>query len=156
MIGSQGSGQITRTVSTLRASAACPAAGAWDATPTAVTAAGAQALTLFFTYTRGAAGGAFDWQLMVSAYARAADAPAGAAEWVTEPLYSAGSVTAGADSQSLVQHEYQTYTVLTGDAEGFVFGPIGLGGTAERVRVRARESGAIGNPGTLQITGVLQ
>ena len=158
MIGSQqGTGKIqAATSSTVRASAALPAAGAWDAAPTVVTSSGAESLMLAFTYTRGAAGGAFDWQLQVSPYAVAADAPTGASEWLTELLYSAGAVAAGADSQSFAQHEYQTYTTLTGDAESFAFGPIELGGAIERVRVRARESGVVGSPGTLVIAGALR
>ena len=40
-------------------------------------------------------------------------------------------------------------------AEDFVFGPIALDGV-ERIRIRARESGVVGSPGTLQITGEVQ
>ena len=139
----------------LRASAALGAAGAWDAAPTEFFSSGAERLTLSFTYTRGAAGGAFDWELEVSIYAVVGNVPAGASEWVTESVYSAGAVAAGADTQSLVQREYQTYTSQGAAAEDFVFGPIELHGTIERIRIRARESGATGTPGTLQITGEL-
>ena len=140
---------------TLRASAALAAAGAWDAAPTESSSAFADNLTLSFTYTRGAAGGAFDWQLEVSLYAIAANAPTNAAEWVTESIYAAGGVVAGADTQSLVQREYQTYTSQGAAAEDFVFGPIEINGTIERIRVRARESGVVGTPGTLSIVGQL-
>ena len=138
---------------TLRASAALPAAGAWDATPTASFSSGAHNLTLYFTYTDAAQGaGAFDWQLEVSAYSAVALAPTGAAEWVTESVYASGGVVAGADTTSLVQRELQSYTSQGAAAEDFVFGPIELNVTIERVRVRARESGVVGTPGTLQIT----
>ncbi len=142
---------------TLRAAAALPAAGAWDAAPTESFSSGAHNLTLSFTYTRGAAGGAFDWQLEVSIYAVVGNVPAGAAEWVTEPLYAAGAVVQGADTQSLVQREYQTYGSQGAAAEDFVYGPIALSGTIERVRVRARESadGVVGTPGTLSIVAEL-
>ena len=142
----------------LRASAALPAAGAFDAAPTASFSTGAESLTLSFTYTRGAAGGGFDWQIEVSLYSVAANAPTGAAEWVTEPLYAAGAVAEGADSQSRVQREYQTYGSQGAAAEDFIFGPIELGTAVERVRVRARESadGVVGSPGTLSIVGVLR
>lgn len=137
-----------------RASAALPAAGAWDATPTAMPCPYFENVTLSFTYTHGAAGGAFDWQIETSPYSVAANAPAGASEWVTESIYAAGAVAAGADTTSLVQRELQSYTSQGAAAEDFSFGPIDLGGTVERIRVRARESGAVGTPGTLQIEAV--
>ena len=139
----------------LRASAALGAAGAWDAAPTESFTSGAEHVTLSFTYTRGAAGGAVDYQIEYSIYAVAANVPTGASEWVTEPIYAAGAVVAGADTQSNVQREYQTYTSQGAAAEDFVFGPLALHGTIERIRVRARESGVVGTPGTLQITAEL-
>lgn len=140
----------------LRASAALPAAGAFDAAPTASFSTGAESLTLAFTYTRGAANGAFDWQIEVSMYSVAANVPTDASEWVTEAIYSAGAVAAGADSQGFAQREYQSYASQGAAAEDFIFGPIELGTAVERVRVRARESGVIGTPGTLSIVGVLR
>ena len=138
-----------------RATAALGAASAWDATPTEFFVSGARSLTLAFTYTRGAAGGAFDYQIEVSIYAVAGNAPAGAAEWITESIYAAGAVAGGADTQSRVQREYQTYASQGAAAEDAVYGPIALNGTIERVRVRARESGVVGPPGTLQVSGEL-
>ena len=136
----------------LRASAALAAAGAWDAAPTVSFSAQVRNLTLAFTYTRGAAGGAFDWQLEVSPYSVTARVPAGASEWITESVYASGGLVAGADTTSLVQRELQSYTSQGAAAEDFPFGPIELSGTIERVRVRARESGVVGTPGILQIT----
>jgi hypothetical protein len=141
----------------LRASAALAAAGAWDAAPTASFSSGARRLTLSFTYTRGGAAGAFDWQIEISPYSVAALAPAGAAEWITgDAIYAAGAVAAGADTTSFVQRELQTYTATGAGAEDFAVGPIEFDGTIERIRVRARESGNVALPSTLQITGVLQ
>jgi hypothetical protein len=111
-------------------------------------------LTLSFTYTQGAQAGAFDFQIETSPYSIAANAPVGASEWVTESIYAAGAVAAGVDTTSLVQRELQSYTSQGAPAEDFSFGPIELRGTIERIRVRARESGAVGNPGTLQIEAV--
>jgi len=136
----------------LRASAALAAAGAWDATPTESFSSGAHNLTLSFTYTRSAVGGAFDWQLQISIYAVAANVPTGADEWVTEAVYAAGAVAAGADTTSRVQRELQTYQATAAATESFPIGPIELNGTVERIRVRAKESGVVGTPGTLQIT----
>ena len=135
---------------TMRASAALPAAGAWDAAPTEQSVAGGSKVLLTFTYTRGAAGGAFDWQLQGSPYAVAANVPALSGEWGDEALYAAGPVVAGADTQSLVQAEYQTFTSQGAAAEVFVYGPIELDGL-ERVRVPCRESGVPATPGTLVV-----
>jgi hypothetical protein len=139
----------------LRASAALAAAGAWDAAPTETPCAFVDNITLNFTYTRGAVGGAFDWQVETSPYAVAANVPAGASEWVTQSIYAGGLVAAGADTTSLVQRELQSYGSQGAAAEDFSYGPIALEGTVERIRVRARESGVVGTPGTLQITAVM-
>lgn len=136
----------------LRVDAILPAAPAWDATPIESSASGAHNLTLNFTYIRGAAGGAFDWQLQISIYAVAANVPTGADEWVTQSIYAPGVVAAGADTGSRVQREFNTYQAVGATAESFPIGPIELSGTVERIRVRARESGVVGDPGTLQIT----
>lgn len=135
----------------MRVSAALAAAGAWDAVPIEQNVAGGSSTLLSFTYTRGGVGGAFDYQLQLSPYSIAGNVPAGADEWVEEALYAAGPVVAGADSQSLVQVEYETFTSQGAAAESFAFGPVELGGV-ERLRIRARESGAVGTPGTLQVT----
>jgi hypothetical protein len=111
-------------------------------------------MSLHFTYTRGAAGGAFDWQLEVSHYSVVGIVPAGASEWVTMSLYAAGVVAAGGDTTSLIQRELISYEATGAGAEDFVF-VVALDGLIERVRIRARESGAVGTPGTLQITAVL-
>lgn len=140
----------------MRASAVLPAAGAWDATPTEQNIFGAQGLTLSFTYTRGAAGGAFDYQLELSPYSIAALVPAGANEWVTESIYAAGAVALGTDTQSREQREYQTYGSVGAGAEGFQL-DFELQAPYERVRIPTRESadGIPANPGTLQITMVV-
>lgn len=133
-----------------RAAAALPAAGAWDAAPVEMYCCYAQRVTLYFTYTRGGAGGAFDFQVQVSPYSLDTLAPAGAQAWMVMSLYDSGGVAAGVDSQSRAQREYITYQATGAAAEAFVYGPIEMA-HVERLRVRARESGAVGAPGTLQI-----
>lgn len=138
----------------MRATAALPAAGAWDATPTEQNVAGAGYIMLYFTYQEGdqAGVGAFDWQLQASAYSVAANAPAGALEWTDESMQAVGGVAAGLDTQSRVQAEYQTFAPTSANQEGFIYGPIHLAHDVERVRIPARESGVAGNPGVLQIS----
>jgi hypothetical protein len=140
----------------MRATGALGAAGAWDAAPTEQSIFGAQGLTLSFTYTRAAAGGAFDYQIELSPYGVVGDVPGGAAEWVTEALYQAGGVALGADAQSREQREYQTYGSTSAAAEDYQL-DFELQAPYERIRVRARESadGVQANPGTLQITMVV-
>jgi len=136
-----------------RASAILLPAGAWDVTPTVMACPYFDNLTLGFTYTRGGAAGAFDFQLEYSLYSAVANVPAGAQEWVTMGLYAPGAVAAGADTTSLLQRELITYTATGAGAEDFPY-PVALNGTVERVRVRARESGNAGAPGTLQVEAV--
>ena len=136
----------------LRASAALTAA--WDAAPTESFSTNALEMSLHFTYTRGAAGGAFDWQLEISHYSANALVPTGASEWVTMSLYAPGPVAAGADSQSRVQREYISYVSQGAAAEDFTF-YVELNKVIERVRIPARESANEQDPGILQITAVL-
>lgn len=140
----------------MRATGALGAAGAWDAAPTEQSIFGAQGLTLSFTYTRAAAGGAFDYQIELSPYSVAALAPAGANEWVTESVYDAGAVAAGADTRSREQREYQTYGSQGAAAEDWQV-DFELQAPYERIRIRARESadGVQATPGTLQVTMVV-
>jgi hypothetical protein len=137
----------------MRANAALPAQGNWDTTATEQNIFGAQGLTLSFTYTRGAAGGAFDYQIELSPYSIGTLAPTGANEWVTEAVYSAGAVFTGADTQSQEQREYQTYGSQGAAAEDYQI-DFELQAPYERIRIPARESadGDQNNPGTLQIT----
>ena len=134
-----------------RASAALTAAGAWDAAPTEFFCSGAHTMRIQFTYTRGAAGGAFDFQIESSIYAVAANVPAGAGEWADPSVEAVGAIVAGADTQSLVQDGYDTFTSQGADAETFTYGPIQLNGTIERIRIPCRESGVVGTPGTLAV-----
>lgn len=146
-------GVLTQQIA--RVAAALPAAGAWTV-PTELVVAEADTLTIHFNYVRGAVGGAFDWQLQVSAYSIAALVPAGAAEWTAQALYDSGAVAANTDTQSRVQREYITYGGVDANGDGFVYGPIDLAARVERIRIRARESGVVGTPGTLQIEAVIQ
>lgn len=134
-----------------RASAALPAAGAWDAAPLELACPGFNSVLLTFTYTRGGAAGAFDFQILPSPYSVAANVSIGAQEWGAESIYAAGAVVAGGDTTSLVQRDLQSYTATAAAVESFTYGPVKLNGTVERIRIPARESGNVGAPGTLQI-----
>lgn len=138
-----------------RVSAALAGAGAWDAAPVEFAASGATRMTLHFNYTRGGVGGAFDFRIDVSAYSVAALVPAGGAEWVQGAGYALGVIAAGADTQGRSQRTHTTYQATGAAAESFIHGPLVLS-QFERVRIVARESGAAGTPGTLQIEALLE
>lgn len=139
----------------LRVSAVLELASAWDPTPVESFSTNAQFLNLVFTYTRGGAAGAFEWQVWTSPYTVAANVPAGAQEWSAPAIYASGAVVAGADTTSLLQREISSYTATGAPVETFYIAPIALRGVVSRIRIRARESGNAGAPGTLQITGVM-
>jgi len=137
---------------TVRASAVLLGAGAWDAAPTELFVSRGENAMLQITYTRGGAGGAVDLGIECSIYTVAATVPAGASEWGDATAYGVGVVAAGVDTASLTQDEVITFTSQGAAAESFMFGPLTLGGVVERIRIYCRESGAVGTPGTVQIT----
>lgn len=144
---------------TFRASAALPAAGAWDTDPLPeIAVAGYDWLELFISYTEGlqAADGSFEFRIEVSYSApndAAAITPANA--WFQQSIYGGGAMVAGTDVQSLLQRENILYTATGATREGFVYGPIRIVGGVNRMRISAREVGVVGTPGTLEIIGVL-
>jgi len=137
---------------TVRASAALAGAGAWDATPTEFSVAGYRWITLYISYTRGAAGGAVDFQIQTSPYS--VD-QVGVESWFEGTLLAPAVLAAGVDSQSRIQREYITYAATGAAIENPDYGPIEFGASVERMRIRCRESGVVGTPGTLHIVGVL-
>lgn len=138
---------------TIRAVAALPAAGAWDAAPLEVDCPYALSVAFFVQYERGAAGGAVDLQVEVSPYT--VDLTAPAISWFNAALYEPANVVAGVDAVSLIQREYVTYTAVGAGVETFVY-QIHVAGGIQRVRIAARESGAVGTPGECGITGIIK
>lgn len=125
-----------------RASAALPAAGAWT-TPSELYCPTFLHAALAFTYTRGDAGGKFEFKIEVST----AQAPT---VWHQFSLYDPGIVASGADTLSLQQRESVEYASTGAGAERFAY-QFDLNGLWEKIRVSARETGAVGTPGTLKI-----
>jgi hypothetical protein len=134
----------------VRALAALPGAGAWDAAPTEMFAVMADSVALYFSYTRGGAAGAFDFQIQVSPYSVAADVPAGIAEWYNMSVLNPGTLAAGTDIQGRFQAQYITYQAVGALQEAPIY-TVALAEGIQRTRVRARESGNVGAPGTLGI-----
>jgi len=124
------------------ASAVLPAAGAWT-TPTELYCPSFLYAALAFTYTRGGAGGKFEFKIEV---ARAATPTV----WQQIGLYAPGTVASGSDTMSLVQRESIEYGSTGAGAELFTY-PLELNGSWEKIRVSARETGAAGTPGTIKI-----
>ncbi|OGO65926.1 MAG: hypothetical protein A2029_01530 [Chloroflexi bacterium RBG_19FT_COMBO_47_9] len=135
-----------------RASAVLPAAGAWDAAPLEIAVPSKSRMTLYISYTRGAAGGAMDFQVVVSPYSATR---AGVQNWFMQSQYDSAALVAGADSQGRVQREYITYGSIGAAIENFVYGSVELDAGVERVRVQARESGVVATPGICHIVGIV-
>jgi hypothetical protein len=125
---------------TMRASAALPAAGAYDATPTVIECMGWTHMTLLCAYTRGAANGAVTFYLDFS-YGLAATT------YYRMTCYAPGAVAAGADTASLLQRETLTYTSQAADIEYFTY-DLEIPSNVKNIRLSARESGVAGTPGT--------
>lgn len=145
----------------MRAFAALPAAGAWDAAPTVVQCAGFWWVRFFFAYQRGvqAAAGSLDYYWQVSPWsAEHPDADAATAEWFDGTVYMAGALTPCQDVHSGIQNEFITYCSQSANAETFIGPPIHLAGCVERIRVYCRESAGGGgdqaNPGSAYVLGV--
>ncbi len=139
-------------VQPVRAAAALPAAGAWDATALEVNCENSEFIALYLEYTRGGAAGAVDWYLEVSPFAN--DQP-GITNWFQTALYAPGVLAAGADTQGRLQREFLTYQATGAALESFVYGSVRIAGAVERLRLIARESGNVAAPGTLKVTAVI-
>jgi hypothetical protein len=135
-----------------RASAVLLNSPNWDATPLEIACPSQGRLMLYFSYTRGEAAGGFDFQLQYSPYSAN---PAVVQSWFPESEFSAAVLAAGVDSQSRVQREYVTYQSQGAAIENFVYGPVDLGATVERVRLVARETGQQAVVGTLHVIGTI-
>ena len=139
---------------TFRADALLPAAGAWDANPTEVPVIAFDQLSLYLAYDEDAAvagNGVVDFYIEYSPYS--ADL-VGVENWFRMSLYAAGAMAAGTDITSNVQREIVSYDSVGATVETFGYGPLQLKQTVERIRIFARESGDVANPGTFQIIGV--
>jgi len=132
---------------TVRASAILLPAGAWDAA-TELYCTALSYVTFYMSYTRGGAAGAFDFTLEVSPYG--ADV-AGVQSWFQQGIIAGGAVAAGADTTSLTQREQASYTAVGAAIENYVYGPVELQGTVERLRMPCAETGNAGAPGTVHI-----
>ena len=130
--------------------AAVLGAGVWDVAPTEMYCMEKKYCTLYITYTRAAAGGTLGFRVEVSP--RAVD-DAVLQDWYQTAILAGGAVVGGADTTSLTQREDLEYGSTAAGAETFVYGPIELQGTVERLRVPCAEVGGVA-AGTCQITAV--
>ena len=134
---------LTEPQQTMRASAALPAAGAYDAAPLAIECMGWTHMTLLCTYTRGALGGAVTFYLDLS-YGPAPTV------YYRMTCYQAGALAVGADVASNVQRETLTYGSQGAAAERFAYDLI-IPSNIKNIRLAAAESGVVGTPGTFAV-----
>lgn len=131
----------------LRASAALPAAGAWDAAPTAIEVMGWTEIALLCAYTRGAAGGSVRFKVEFSYD----DAPT---VFYQTTLYQAGALAAGADVNSSLQREDFLYTSTAAAIERFAY-HLEIPSNVKTLRLTAREVGVTATPGTFAVNAML-
>ena len=131
----------------VRVAAVLGAQNVFDAAPLELYCMDFETVTLFFKYTRNAAGGAFAFRVDVSPDG------VGAGDWYRQTLYAAQAVATGVDSRSDFQREDIEYGSTGAGAELTVYGPIYLNGAIECIRVAAAETSATG-AGTLEIRAV--
>lgn len=127
-----------------RASAALPAAGAFDAAPAVMLASSFEKVTFFIKYKQGAAGGKVQAKIEVSPFSSGS-------VWYRLSAYSVGVITPGADLVSPLQDQVIEFDAVGANDEFVVYGPVSLGSAVHRVRVSAAESGVVGTPGTCEI-----
>jgi hypothetical protein len=141
--------QYDAPIVTLRADAALAAAGAWDSVVgnIQVPTGGRKFLLVGFQYGRGAAGGSFRHRL------RAIITEGGVDRDYQPPIVQAGVFAAGGDVNSNLQRE--DYLYATGAAADELYFLVYDVGRCSEVYVDAQEVGAVGNPGDLEILGVL-
>lgn len=137
----------------VRAYAALPGAGAWDATPLIINTVGIRYAALYISYLRGAVGGAADFYIETSPFT--ADLVAPLPSWFWGTIYAGGAVAANVDTQSRIQREYLTYGATGAVLENVAFGVVDLGLSTQRMRLTARESGAVGSPGNFGVTAIM-
>ena len=138
----------------VRAWAALPAAGAWDAAPEELPVQGFWWVRLYFTYQRGLEDvqGELAYYYELSPYAT--DALANNEAWFHGTIYAPGTQVPCAITHSWVQQEFMTYCATTNDAETFISPPIHLGGCVERFRLFCREDHNLPNPGSAEVIGL--
>lgn len=141
------------SLNTVRASAALEAAGAWD-TPIPRDCSGFGRVTINGSYTRGDAAGMLELEVSLSLYGVVGEVPAGDQEWV--PVFVAQTeAVVGADTNDVdLEPVIYQFTPQGAAAEPFVV-DLNLPDSARRVRVRVREGGAVGSPGTCALSMLL-
>jgi len=139
--------ELVEPIQRIRAVAILPAAPAWE-TSAWFPCAGFHWLSLYIHYQQGLAGGAVSFYLL---FRPGPITPGAALGSFQMSAYAVGPVVAGADTASLLQREMVTYTSTAAAAEGSIFGPIAIRGTAEYFALACTETGVPGTPGNLGI-----
>lgn len=139
--------ELVEPIQRIRAVDALPAAGAWEIGAW-FPCAGFHWLSLYIHYQRGAAGGAVEFYLL---FRPGPITPGAALGTFQMSAYAVGPVVVGADTASQLQRESVTYTSTGAAAEGPIFGPIALRGTAEYFAINCRETGVPGTPGNFGV-----
>ncbi len=140
----------------MRAFAALPAAGAWDADPAVIECGGFWWCRFYFVYEAAelAVDPSLEWYYDASPYSAGATVDMAEAEWAHGALYVPGDLTPWSEVHSDVQQENIIFAPDTHDEETFIGPPIRLAGCVERIRIVCRERGDANNPGSCGVLGV--
>lgn len=125
---------------TARASAALPAAGAYDLAPESLATNNYNEFTPMFSYTRGGAAGSVTYKVEISN---------DKTNWYQISEMKSGTLAAGSDTVDLLQRAEITYTATSASAENFT-GPT-FTVAANWFRIVCKESGNAGAPGTVSV-----
>lgn len=144
---------LVAPLQTARVSAALPAAGAYDATPLEMHCPGFAAVSFYCAYDEDAQAlnGEVSMIVEVSPYSvNHATLPS----WFRTAVYASGVVAGGADVNSLIQRDIIAYDPAGAAVEGWVFGPLELWSTVQRIRVRCAETGDPNTPGVVSVVAL--
>lgn len=128
-------------ITTARASAALPAAGAYDASPVTIPDNQGAEVTFYFDYTRGGAAGAFQYKIENSI---------DGVNWYQQASVQELPIVAGTDLVAVSQRASISYTATGASKESFSSETLTVASTY--IRILAKETGNVGSPGTLAIT----
>jgi len=116
-----------------------------DQTTEWISCQGKEWISFYCSYERGAAGGIVQFFVEYRLAGLTATFPC------QQSALAVGAVAAGADTLSTIQRDNMQYGATAAGAEGWIHGPIILGGSVRDFRITYRETGVPGTPGDFGI-----
>lgn len=141
----QANANMIASLALLRLRAALAGAGAYDAAPLVVPCIGFREALIFIDYDEDAGGlaGAMDFYIEYSPFS----VGTALSDWFRMTVLDIGVLVAGVVVPNIIQQSVISFTPVGAAVEGFIYGPVELGGGIERLRIFTRETGQVGFPG---------